>query len=868
MTTASIPVTLIYGAKGATQVAAQSRSIAQSLKGITGATRMMRAGLLGISSMVMGAQASFVILGLAVRRAIQQYSAYTEAQSRLRTTLATGDRNVRVHTMVLRQYSESVGRDLGYSLNEATTGMNQLIEAGWNSHEAMAVMRSSMELARVGMMSTDQATRFMSDSMNIFRNEWAETGESLQEFSGRMVAQLGVAAAATSSSIEELQSAFRMAGSELATFGYGSRESISALAGLSTVGIRGGSAGYRMRSAMVALRNPARRTIETLSQITHVSFEEAEAQFRNLTANADGSSASLIETMERLQAMFRGVGTEADRQRLASRIFGRSSLAAGAGLANLTSVGDRTREVYDRLANSRELAATWDRMERERMRSFAMQLQQTTHAVNDLAISFGSILFSSMSTGEEGFGSYMRRLSEGVMLIGQLNGTNTEARDRWNALSPEIRENARWVRQLMQDIASLLRFLVESIPTVVRFVREHRNLTIALVVLSSVFGGVGGAISTLGPIIVTAIGHMGRFVVATNNMSTASAAGKASVGAMALAILVAGDITARSLTSTARSMDEYRDYYTQLDNSIGRSRMQMIESIPLIGGILAAFVRFARVAFDAFRETYRWIQRALGRDRDAEISLTRSAGESIDERTARYRRVQGTSESDAIRLGRESALTESLQRWAILAFSQGIREREDISSSIRGFGFDESRVDQMTDFVRRTQMTMHRNREMPAAIEATRGRLREAEAIHAANRQLRGFAEAVGNATQQFAASPSVPSNPWDWESDAPSVQDGYARRGGLVSVASDDLIVNRSRLADVVSAGRGEFAGLALGGAGGEIAVTVPVIVDGREIARAVGRAQVRQMERGGARLDPGQRRSLRETGSERRVG
>jgi len=56
-------------------------------------------------------------------------------------------------------------------------------------------------------------------------------------------------------------------------------------------------------------------------------------------------------------------------------------------------------------------------------------------------------------------------------------------------------------------------------------------------------------------------------------------------------------------------------------------------------------------------------------------------------------------------------------------------------------------------------------------------------------------------------------------------------------------------------------------GGGGGVMNISIPVMLDGREIARAVGRANVTQLERGGGRLPPGQRRSLRETGFSRVV-
>jgi len=886
MATQSIPLDILFGAKGAGSVSSQSRVVANSLKGITGATRMLRAGLLGIGSMVMGAQASFVVLGLAVRRAVQAYSAYTDMQARLRTTLATSNRNIAVHQTLLRQHAESVGRDLGYSLVEASDAMNTLIEAGMNSHEAMNVYAHGMELARIGNMSTADSMRFMTDTMAIFQRERLRggtgPGEGLIEFSGRMAAQLAVAAARSSTTIEELQASFRMAGSELATFGYDSRESIAALSALSTVGIRGSTAGYRLRSAMVALRNPARRTIQTFADIRGISFQQAELEFRNLTANADGSAATLTETMERLQAMFRQVGTEADRQRLASRIFGRSSLSSGAGLAGLTSVGDVTRRIYSEISDSSRVAATWEQMRQERMRSFSMQVQQARHAVEDFATAFGSILFSGLSTANEGFGDYLRHLSEGVMLIGELNGSNREARTRWRALSPEVRRNAVFIRQIMTDLTRLIRTLAEVIPPTVEWIRENRNLAIGLVVVSGAFGGVGGAITTLGPILVRGAAALSAYN-ATLGTGPGSFLGstlrsQAATIALAAGILYAGNAAVQAISNVAKSMPGMREEYERLDSALGDGVMSGIENIPAIGDIVANLVRLVMLIPEAARALGMSVNtESLQRSRAARNS--RSAGVIAEEQAAVFRR-SGLATGDATVRGAEQARSQALMRWAALANVQGIRTRDQISQALRAVGYNSQQLEQATTLVRNEQMRINRSGEGggwqfwrgTSAQEVAGDFVAEGQsfdsALTIASTQLREFANIINQANDQFGLGGEGQRSPVGSSLQHP-VQDAYVSRGGLVNVSSDDLIVNRSRLAQVISAGRGELAGLATGGGGnGDMTITVPVVVDGREIARATGRAQSRQMERGGARLEPGQRRSLRETGSRRHVG
>lgn len=868
----SSPFTVLFGARGAAAVAAQSRMVGNSLRGITGATRMLRAGLMGVSSMVMGAQATFVVLGLAIRQSIRQYSAFTNAQAMLRTTLATSSRDVSLHASILTRNAMSVGRDLGYSTTASVESMNTLIETGANTQMALQQFRTASVFARAGNMAMADSIQFLTDLTSLYNREMVASHETQVQFSERMAGQVAVAAARTSTTIEQLRAAFRMAGAAMVTMGYDSRETTAALAGMSTIGIRGSQAGYTLRSALVALRRPARATIQELSDVAGISFREAESQFTNLTANADGSSATLIETMDRLQVMFREVGTEAGRQSLAVRIFGRSAINAGSGLSGLTVIGDRIRQTYEEMSNPATMRRTLEQMKEERMRSFAMQVTQATEAVNDLAISFGNILFGSMQTSEQGLGSYLRQLADGVSILGSWNDGNAETRDRWRQLSPEIRENARILRQFMLDMNRLIHTLARVIPPIVDFISHHQTLSFVLLGVVTLFGGLGGAISTLGPIFIRGVGSLMTYNMALRVTGSAT---QTSIGAtigLAAAVLAVGDAVTRSITAAMRNTDEYRDAYAQLDATIGTTRMNAIESVPLIGGIMAAFVRDARLLYDAIVETGRELSRFFARITGHNINLEMSASEAISSRRSDYMR-SGMSESQATSSAQTSARNESMQRWAALAYSQGINNNQGNEGSIRdaihAMGIvDTAQITAMADFVGRYQRTLLSSGMMQSTIDQLQGTNTEQGAFGQASVQLQDFQRVLGITTTALRDMGSAAQSTQPTGFEVPGMEDGYVRRGGLVNVATDDLVVNRTRLASVIRAGRGDLAGVAAGGGGGDMTVTVPVIVDGREIARATGRAAVRQLERGGARIAPGQRRSLRETGSERRVG
>lgn len=115
---------------------------------------------------------------------------------------------------------------------------------------------------------------------------------------------------------------------------------------------------------------------------------------------------------------------------------------------------------------------------------------------------------------------------------------------------------------------------------------------------------------------------------------------------------------------------------------------------------------------------------------------------------------------------------------------------------------------------------------------------------------------------------------------DVRPARDAVVRSGGFVPVSAGDVVLDRSALAGALTSSmRGGLASSvspALGqgdpgrvtpppanvNVGGEITVTVPVQIDGRQVALAVGRANLSDLERHGATLNPGDRSALLQRG------
>lgn len=229
MATSQSKLDQLYRVMGASRAAGQHRRVGRSMRNMATAARAARGGILGLSSVLSGNMLAVAAVGMAVRRTVSEYARYTIAVSRVNTTLAAQVSNHREVTRSVGSLAEHVGRDLAYSLTESNEAMQVMLQTGIGTHESMRVFRTSMQLARVADMDTARATQFLTDTMNMFEQEQAATGETTQQFSRRMSSQLIVAANSASTSVEQLQQAFRYAGGELSSLGYSSQDVILSL---------------------------------------------------------------------------------------------------------------------------------------------------------------------------------------------------------------------------------------------------------------------------------------------------------------------------------------------------------------------------------------------------------------------------------------------------------------------------------------------------------------------------------------------------------------------------------------------------------------------------------------------------------------
>jgi len=877
----------IFQTIGAAKSTRENKRVQQSLRGVLQAGGRLRAGLLGMASAMAGTGAALVGIGLAARRVVDEFSQLTMAQASMRSTLAAQLPNYRAVGREMSHLAMVEARRLGYGMAEANTSMTTMLQTGVGAHRSARVFGTAMQLARVGGMDAGRAVQFLTDTMNMFRVEAAEGNETGQHFARRMATQLSVSANAASTNIEQLQQAFRYAGGELAAMGFESGEVMAALAGLSSMGLRGTTAGTRLRQAMVKLQNPTRATQRFFQQYNITQDDLTAVMF-----DSAGAQRDMGEIMTNLSGLFRRLPHDAARAGAMYRLFGLRGIAAGSALAGLTEAGERTQNIMERLRDTDVTeGGILDRQNEEMMRSFGMQMQQLRHGLGDLAIGFGEILFGAMDRSNEGFGTHVRNVAAAIRLSGRMGQMTAAERREWEALSPEVRESGQNYRELFTNLADVLRLLGDLARAVMLLINTFPRLTVIVGGLLLVLGP-SGLVNTVS-MARTALLALGGQTTLLGGQMTATTA-RASMlrgGIMLLAVHAVGYLT-RQLQDNLVRLAGMESEMDNIRRTTVATHAEMARGIPIIGDLVSQYIELAGAIQQAVRVTLSMrdasnqaSQRQIGQAAEAQIQARM---ETL--RTGAAERYRNMSQEELRRVAMAQMRQQSMVRTAQIMYAGGVRGRENIEARLAREGVTgEGRIQRLTDEIVRFQRTMT---EADVRMGRTLAEQRGIFGFRQMNRgidqsvsQLNQFETAIGNAAAALQTMPTGFGEAEDVSGQPMSVQDAHIQRGGVIRAATGDILVSRSHLARAVSARRGAMVGPAMGegagdrtmagptassGGGGSMVAEVPVevVLDGDVIARAVGRRHIRHLERSGAAFAPEQRRTMRESGFPERLG
>lgn len=842
------------------QAEAALRRMQGSGRGLIQWTRNLRAGLMGMNTMMMGAGAVMVGAGSALRSAARSTEEYSNAQANLRSVLVSSNISVREQQNLMRVADISATR---YGIGLATTSraMVDMSEAGFNTHEVMRYFPIATEFATAANMELADAVNMLQGSMHQFN---LQSEEDARQMAGGLL----VAARISSTSVEELQNAFRYAAVEAAGLGYNATEVTGALAGLSIMNLRGSIAGTRLRAVLAGLNRITQRT-EEVARESGISVDE----LRSILYDAAGNTLPLRDAFRNLMDLFARLPNRMEQNRLAVSMFGRYGMSAGMMFANLNGQAAQWEGILDRISDRQSVANTMTAAATENMRGFGAQMRLARTAMENFGIGFGEIILG-LDSSEEGFGRYLSDLSAAVRLSDENARRTGAARQQWEGFTPEIRAQGAEIREAMQGWAQLLIWVGRAIAHVGNWIGHNPQLATTLLLVGSALRPLVTQTSMWASVLPRLGGFLGNIDLLLRYASQSGSIALRVFSSLSGVFSVLGGLgLGYELSSVYGWISDLVEPTQRLGEEISRLKDRTeagsrawIHWVPVLGQaanfirLIVSLIRDAVVATTS--------SAALRAPQLSGPAFDTNANAMIESRMARM--PEGMSAEQARFRAANSLFIESVQQAAAISETQGVSNEEAIyqfRTSLQEAGMGAESIDSiMNVFVRQLQRDTETQRQLMSGLNTN---------FQSASRAAVQFSMAMNEARGGLPYGTGYELSPEDFGGAVPEVQDAYVRRGGIVSVADDDLIVARSELARVLSMSPG---GAIPSSSPQQVGATpqsqqpaqmntsvnfeVPVYLDGREIARAIGTQNLQTDQRRGTRTAPGSRRRVTQSG------
>ena len=805
---------------------------------MTNWTQRMRQGLMGANQMLSGQGAIMVAGGLAIRSAIRNYENYSRQVAMTRSILSSSNMDMRTQTYLL-QAADASSRRYGYAMDASAEAMNTLYETGVEAHEAMRYFGTVTEFSRAANVDLNTSARVLVDSMRQF-NMQSEAGAR------QLAGAFTVAGRLSSTSIEELQQAFRYASVEMSGLGYNANETIASLAGLSAIGLRSTTAGTRLRGMLASLH--------TVTDVTRERVDELGASSEELDSilyDETGTLRPLVDATERLSTFFAELPNQAARNEIAIRIFGRRSLAAGVMLSRMHARGEDWLGVARAINDEEEVSRLLHEAAEQNMRSFAAQMDLARRSAQEFGITFMEILLGPMAESRQGFGQWLTDLALATRGADETNLMTGEMLTTYQQLSPEMRQTGRELRQTMAGLAELLRILGQVGIWFGRIAGANPKVAAGFLL-------VGSAIRPLIPLMMeinaqAAVTGSGAAGLSGRLMNLGRAGGFARLGLQALIVDLAGR-GSQALTGRIAEMMGLNAQLVEARENLP-AWVQAFGALPVLG----PWIEQLGIGVDLIREAWNITQSAREQeasDRAREVQIAQQAAERGPEERIRSQEREHMNDMRALAsslyrenirgerhiatvlrmrhdMSQEEANTmgeqlDAFQRQAGAGYIEAEGRPGTWRAILRGIGVDVqgARSRELLEEVRQSQSELARLQHGQAmrAVTAEQAR-REAEITG------EEFGIAARPPLRALAELPETPFFP-EFGPPAPTTVE-FAPE---VTVAPTQL----------------------------EIDLNLTLEADGREMATVVGRhLQTVTERRGGVSIRPGSTRRVTETGA-----
>lgn len=248
----------------------------------------------------------------------------------------------------LEELAIQLGATTRYGATEVGEAMEFMGQAGWDSSQIEKGIEAVLNLATVADMDLGKASETVTDIINAFKN--AGKNSLTADDAGMVADLLNVAAVKTSTSIEQLKSAFSNVAPIAGSFNMSLKDLAMGLGLMGDQGVKGAKAGTALKNIITNMNRPTEEQLAIMKKYNLLGARKA-------MVNGD-----LLSGIRQMQTALGGL-SESERNQVIEAVAGQEALAGVSALLNSSEkdINDLEAAMNDCTGSAKEMAEEFDK---------------------------------------------------------------------------------------------------------------------------------------------------------------------------------------------------------------------------------------------------------------------------------------------------------------------------------------------------------------------------------------------------------------------------------------------------------------------------------------------------------------------------
>lgn len=215
-----------------------------------------------------------------------------------------------------------LGANTRYGATEVAEAMEYMGQAGWGASEIEKGIEGVLNLATVADMGLDKATETVTDVINAFKE--AGSNSLTADDASKVADLLNIAAVKSSTSIEQLKSAFTNVAPIAGSFKMNLEDVTAALALMGDQGVKGAKAGTALKNLIANMNNPTDKRLVAMKKYNLLGARQA-------IVNGD-----LLGGIRQMKSALDGL-SDSERNQIIEIVAGKEALSGVSALLNTST---------------------------------------------------------------------------------------------------------------------------------------------------------------------------------------------------------------------------------------------------------------------------------------------------------------------------------------------------------------------------------------------------------------------------------------------------------------------------------------------------------------------------------------------------